>query len=61
MIITEKDLETQYAHWFRNVKHPEEAKKELLANLGQEPEPYTWTEQDLSEQARKILAKWSRI
>lgn len=61
MIITEKDLETQYAHWFRNVKQPEEAKKELLANLGQEPEPYTWTEQDLNEQARKILAKWSNI
>lgn len=59
MIITEIELETRYAYWFRNVKHPEEAKKELLANLGQEPDPYTWTEQDLSEQARKILAKWS--
>ncbi len=27
----------------------------LLARLGTEPEPYTYTEQDLYEQARKII------
>lgn len=60
MTITKKDLDTQYAHWFQNVSQPEQAKAEILKNFGEEPEPYEWTEQDIWEQSRKILIKWSR-
>ena len=55
MTITRKDLDTRYAHWFRNVSQPEQAKAEILRQFGEEPEPYEWTEQDIWEQSRKIL------
>ena len=61
MTITKKDLDTKYAYWFRNVRHAEQAKAEILENFSEEPEPYEWTEQDIWEQSRKILMKWSRI
>lgn len=61
MTITKKDLDTKYAYWFRNVRHVEQAKAEILENFSEEPEPYEWTEQDIWEQSRKILMKWSRI
>ena len=60
MTITRKDLDTRYAHWFRNVSQPEQAKAEILKQFGEEPEPYEWTEQDIWEQSRKILIKWSQ-
>ena len=60
MTITKKDLDTKYACWFRNVSHPEQAKAEILENFSEEPEPYEWTEQDIWEQSRKILIKWSQ-
>lgn len=60
MTITKKDLDTKYAHWFRNVSQPEQAMAEILKNFSEEPEPYEWTEQDIREQSRKILIKWSR-
>lgn len=60
MTITKKDLDTKYAHWFRNVSQPEQAKKEILKNFCEEPEPYEWTEQDIWELTRKLLRKWSR-
>ena len=60
MTITKKDLDTKYAHWFRNVRQPEQAKAEILKNFSEEPELYEWTEQDIWEQSRKILRKWSR-
>ena len=60
MTITKKDLDTKYAHLFRNVSQPEQAKAEILNNFSEEPEPYEWTEQDIWEQSRKILRKWSR-
>jgi len=60
MTITKKDLDTKYAHWFRKVSQPEQAKAEILKNISKEPEPYEWTEQDIREQSRKILRKWSR-
>ena len=60
MTITKKDLDTKYAHWFRSVSQPEQAKKEILKNFSEEPEPYEWTEQDIWELTRKILRKWSR-
>ena len=60
MTITKRDLDTKYAHWFRNVSQPEQAKAEILKCFGEEPEPYEWTEQDIREQSRKILIKWSQ-
>ena len=53
MTITKKDLDTRYAHWFRNVSQPEQAKAEILKQFSEEPEPYEWTEQDIWEQSRK--------
>lgn len=60
MTVTRKDLDTRYANWFRNVQKSEEAKSEILEYFSQEPELYEWTEQDICEQSRKIIAKWSR-
>ena len=60
MTVARKDLDTKYAHWFRNIRKPEAAKAEILDKFSQEPEPYEWTEQDIWEQSRKIIAKWSR-
>lgn len=60
MTITKKDLDAKYAHWFRNVRRPEQAKAEILKYFSEEPEPYEWTEQDIWEQSRKILIKWSQ-
>jgi len=34
---------------------PEELKSELLSVYGEEPVPYTWTEQDIYEGSRKII------
>lgn len=31
----------------------------LIDRLGEEPEPYTYTEQDLYEQARKIIQRYN--
>ena len=60
MTITKKDLDAKYAHWFRNVRRPEQAKAEILKYFSEEPKPYEWTEQDIWEQSRKILIKWSQ-
>jgi len=49
MTITKKDLDIKYAHCFRNVSQPEQAKAEILKNFSKEPEPYEWTEQDIRE------------
>ena len=59
MTITKKDLDTKYEHWFWKMSQPEQAKAEILKLFGEEPEPYEWTEQDIWEQSRKILRKWS--
>lgn len=59
MTITRKDLNTKYAHWFRNVSQPEQAKTEILNTFSEEPDPHEWTKQDICEQPRKILRKWS--
>ena len=61
MTITKRDLDTKYAHWFRAVSQPEQAKAEILKYFGEETEPYEWIEQDIGEQSRKILIKWSQI
>lgn len=36
-------------------KIPEELENILIDRLGEEPEPYTYSEQDLYEQTRKII------
>ena len=59
MTVTRNDQDTKYAHWFHNVRKIEAAKAEILDRFSQEPEPYEWTEQDIWEQSRKIIAKWS--
>jgi hypothetical protein len=40
MTITRKDLDTNYANWFRNVRKLEEAKAEILDRFSHEPELY---------------------
>lgn len=60
MTITRKDLDTNYANWFRNVRKLGEAKAEILDRFSHEPELYEWTEQDIYEQSRKIIDRWSR-
>ena len=60
MTITKKDLDTKYAHLFRNVSQPELVKAEILKNFSEDPEPHEWTEQDIWVQSRKILRKWRR-
>jgi len=37
---------------------PEELAEILIDRLGAEPEPYTFTEQDLWEQARKLIMRY---
>ena len=48
MTITRRQLDSEYAEWFRGMRHAEEAKREILELFGTEPdEDHTWTEQDL--------------
>lgn len=62
MTITIADLETKYAAWFLGVKNTEYVKQEILALFQMEPdEEHTWSEQDIFEQARKIIRKWNDI
>ena len=37
---------------------PPELAEVLIDRLGEEPEPYTYTEQDLIEQVRKLIARY---
>ena len=62
MTITRQMLDTDLQSWFLNVKNAERAKKEILALFSEEPgDGYTWSEQDIWEQSRKIIAPWNRI
>lgn len=59
MTITRADLDSIYEHWFRNSPAAEQAKLEILALFSGEPdEAHCWTEQDIYEQARKIIASF---
>jgi hypothetical protein len=44
-----------YKDWY---PFPEELKAKLLNVYGEEPFPYTWTEQDIWEGSRKIITKY---
>ena len=60
--ITRQMLDTDLQSWFLNVKNTERAKKEILALFSEEPgDGYTWSEQDIWEQSRKIIDRWNRV
>lgn len=60
MTITITDLEKKYAVWFIGMKNTEQAKREILELFSTEPDDeHTWSEQDISEQSRKIIIKWN--
>ena len=62
MTVTRQMLDTDLQSWFLNVKNAERAKKEILALFSEEPgDGYTWSEQDIWEQSRKIIDRWNRV
>ena len=59
MTITRHLLDTEYAYWFRNKRNVGKAKQEILILFSEEPDDFhEWTEQDIYEQSRKIIARW---
>ncbi|WP_249365734.1 hypothetical protein [Cytobacillus citreus] len=42
----------------RCVPFPDELKERLLETYGEEPFPFTWSEQDIHEGARKIIRQY---
>lgn len=51
----------EYFYWTGNKKwipFPEDLKEKLLKVYGEEPFPYTWSEQDIHEGARKIIKEY---
>lgn len=60
MTVNRKVLDIKYAWWFQNKCNTEQAKQEILMLFDQEPdECHEWTEQDIYEQSRKIIARWN--
>ena len=60
MTLTRKMLDTQYAWWFHSKRNTEQAKQEILSLFSEEPDDCPgWTEQDIYEQSRKIIARWN--
>ena len=60
MTLTREMLDNQYAWWFRSKRNAEQAKEEILNIFSQEPDDACeWTEQDIYEQSRKIIARWN--
>lgn len=61
MTLTRHLLDTTYASWFRNKRNTEQAKREILRLFSEEPDEFhEWSEQDIHEQARKIIARWDK-
>jgi hypothetical protein len=59
MTLTKKDLDTKWQMLFRDCKKPESAKAEILKLFSEEhDDKYTWSEQDIYEQMRKIIRKY---
>lgn len=57
MTLTPKMLDTKYASWSRGKRNTERAKQEILKLFSDEPDVFhEWTEQDIYEQSRKIIA-----
>ena len=62
MTLTRKLLDSRYAWWFHNKRNTEQAKQEILNRFSQEPDDdHEWTEQDIYEQSRKIIARWNNV
>lgn len=62
MTITRQMLDTDLQSWFLNKKNAEHAKEEIFSLFSEEPgDGYTWSEQDIWEQSRKIIDRWNRI
>ena len=60
MTITITDLEKKYTAWFVGMKNTGQTKQEILELFSTEPDDeHTWSEQDISEQSRKIMIKWN--
>lgn len=61
MILTRRLLDTKYASWFHNIQNAEQAKREILRFFAEEPDEFhEWSEQDIFEQSRKIIARWDK-
>ncbi len=61
MTLTEKDLKTKYAFWFKNLKDSSKAEEAILARFSEEPdELHVWSEQDIYEQSRKIIEAYEK-
>ena len=56
MILTASTIERMRRHW----EIDERLEKMLLAQLGSEPYPHVYTEQDLHEQSRKMIMQYNR-
>ena len=62
MTVTAAELDTKYSAWFLGMKNTEHAKREILALFDAEPDDeFTWSEQDIFEQSRKIICKWNSV
>ena len=60
MILTGNDLDTKWADLLLHCKDVEAAKAEIMALFSEEPDNgLQWTEQDIYEQMRKIVQKYS--
>lgn len=61
MTVTADELNIRYAAWFRGKRNTEQAKRDILRLFSTEPEEgLEWTEQDIYEQCRRIIAYWDR-
>ena len=59
MTLTSCLLDTKYKWWFHNKRNTEQAKQEILSIFSKESDDlHEWSEQDIYEQARKIIARW---
>ena len=60
MIVTKEMLDSnEYALLFLHCKNAQAAKAEILNRLSEDPgDGYVWTEQDIYEQMRRIIAKY---
>ncbi len=60
MILTQDDLDRDWQWLFLHCKDTTAAKEEMLAMFSEEPDDkHEWSEQDLYEQMRKIILKYS--
>lgn len=61
MTLNREMLDNQYAWWFHSKRSTEQAKQEILSLFSEEPDDCNeWTEQDIYEQSRKIIAYWDK-